>query len=108
MGKKSKRPARAARSVHDRIRAQAEQLRSATTFGVREAAEMPETEALMSAAVSALKAAVPKSFVFEGRAYWLRCELAVRVAIFDTPGSAIPLIRGLSLSTDSAGHVPAH
>ena len=108
MGKPSKRAGREARDVHEAIRADAESLKGAARFGMRDADEFPELAELMHAGREAVAAAVPGSLVFKGRTYWLRARLAVQLDIFAAPGDAAPLVSGLSLSTDDHGHAPGH
>jgi hypothetical protein len=108
MGKQSKRPARAAREIHERIREAAEAMRRSPTFQMRDADEYPEVAALMTACREAVEASVPKSVVFEGRTYWLSVSLNLMLDIFGAPGEARPLIRGATFSTDDFGHRPAH
>lgn len=108
MGKQSKRPGRAARNIHERIKATADGLKAAPGFGVRDADELPELAALLDAGKAAIAAAVPRSFVFEGRTYWLRCCLAVQIDIFSEPGDGAPMVQGFSMSSEGHGHAPGH
>lgn len=108
MGKPSKRPARAAREIHERIREAAETLRNASTFGVRDAEEFPEIAELLTACKKILEAGIPRSVVFEGRTYWLSVRLAAMFDIYASPGETRPLIRGASFSFEEFGHRPGH
>lgn len=108
MGKRSKRPGRATRDVHERIRETADTLHRAPHFRVRDAAELPDVQALMTATMRQIEDAIPASVTFEGVTYWIRCELAARLAIYGEPGTAAPLIEGLAFSSRSAGHQPGH
>lgn len=108
MGKRSKRPGRAAPDLHASIRATAERLSSAPAFGVRDADEVPEVAELLTAARKAIEGAIPKDFEFHGRRYYLRARLALQLDVFDVPGAASPLVRGACLSTEDFGHVPGH
>lgn len=108
MGKRSKRPGRAAPDIHARIKATAEKLNAAPTVGVRDADELPDLAALLEAGREAVASAVPKSFTFKGRTYWLRCRLAVQLDVFSEPGQGSPLVRGVSVSTEDQGHAPGH
>lgn len=108
MGKKSKRPARAARDVHAIIRADAEALKATAESGVYDAEQFPELAALLHAGREAVSAGVPRTMLYKGRNYWLRVRLAVQLDVFAQPGDADPLVRGVSGSTDDYGHAPAH
>jgi hypothetical protein len=108
VGKRSKRQSHAARDVHGAIREAAAALQSSPHVGFRDADELPEVAELMHAARIAVQAGVPRSFVFEGRRYWLRVRLAVQIDVFDSVGAGEPLIRGASLSTEGIGHAPGH
>lgn len=108
MSKKSKRPGRDARTVRDRIRELSTRLHAAPKFGVRDAGEMPDVQALMTHAMRQIEGAIPASMSFEGSTYWIRCELVARLAIYGEPGTAVPLIEGLSFSSNSVGHRPGH
>lgn len=108
MGKHSKRPGRAARSVHDRIRDTAATLHRAPHFGVHDAAEVPDVEASMAATMRQIEDAIPARVTFEGVTYWMRCELVARLAIYGWQRTAAPLIEGLSFSPRSAGLRPGH
>ena len=108
MGKQSKRPGRAARDVHARIKTQADVLRSAPRFGVRDAQDAPELEALMFSARRKIEAAMPTTFEHEGRTYYLRTRLAIQFEIFDAPGAGQALMSGASFSSDEFGHAPGH
>ncbi len=108
MGKRSKRPGRAARDVHSIIREQAEQLRHVPRPGMREAAELPEVAALLDAARRAVEGAIPSALVYEGRRYFLRVRLALQLDVFDSPGAADPLICGATVSSEDFGHAPGH
>lgn len=108
MSKKSKRPPRATRDVHSLIQEQAATLRHSGPHGVRDADTLPEVAALLEAARKAIGAAVPSTFVFEGRIYWLRVCLAAQINVFDGPAKASPLVQCLSLNSDDFGHTPGH
>jgi hypothetical protein len=108
MGKQSKRPGRATRDVHAAIRADAATLKSAATFGVRDADESPELAGLLTAIRKAVAAGVPRFVFFKSRNYWLRVQLTGRLDVFAQPGDAVPLVSGLSLSTEDHGHAPGH
>jgi hypothetical protein len=108
MSKQSKRPGRAARDVHARIREQADAVRRATRFGVRDADETPELAALMTSARRAIEAAMPATFEHEGRTFYLCTRLALQLDIFDTPGTDEPLMRGAVFSAAEFGHAPGH
>ena len=108
MGKRSKRPGRAARDLHAAIREAAAQLNGAKTFSMRDADELPEVAELLAEARKAIEAAIPTGFEFHGRRYYLRSRLALQLDVFDAPGAAVPLVRGMSWSTEDFGHAPGH
>lgn len=108
MSKKSRRPGRAARDAHDRIKAMADALLRSPTFGVRDADETPELAALMNSARRRIEQSLPSSFEHEGRTYYLRTRLALRFDVYDEPGRTTPLLSGMSVSLESFGHAPAH
>lgn len=108
MGKRSKRPGRAARDVHAVIREQAETLKATPRPGMRDADHMPEVAALLAASRQAVESSIPSALVFEGRRCFLRVRLALQLDVFDSPGAADPLVRGATLSLEDFGHVPGH
>ena len=108
MGKQSKRPGRAARDVHARIKVQADALNGAPRVGVRDAAEVPAVAALMMSARRAIEGAMPSTFEHEGRTYYLRTRMVLSFEIFDAPGSAAALARGATISMETFGHAPGH
>lgn len=108
MGKRSKRPNRTAQDLHATIREAAERFNKAPVFGVRGADESPEVAELVAAARTAIEATMPTAFEFHGRRYFLRVRLGLQLDIFDTPGAALPLVRGTSFSFEWVGHAPAH
>lgn len=108
MGKPSKREARASRDVHAAIRAHADRLKAAPVAGLRDAASIPEVDALLRACRTAVEAATPAAVVFEGRRYYLRVRMALQMDVFDMPGAAEPLICGATFSTEGFGHTPGH
>lgn len=108
MGKRSKRPGRAARDVHAVIREQAERLKSAAQAGMRDPDDMPEVAALLAASRAAVESSVPSAVVFEGRRYFLRVRLALQLDVFDSPGAGEPLLQGATMSSEDFGYVPGH
>lgn len=108
MGKRSKRPGRESRDIHDAIREAAELVRRRPAGGMSDAAELPALAALMDAARDAIDARVPSGFEFHGRRYYLRSRLAVQFDIFDGPAAAVPLVCGASFSLKEFGHAPGH
>lgn len=108
MGKRSKRPGRAARDVHAAIREQAERLHAAPAPGIRDAEELPEVAGLLGAARQAVESSIPRSFVHFGRLYYLRVRLALQVDVFDSPAAGFPLVRGATFSCEDFGHAPGH
>lgn len=108
MGKRSKRPGRAARDVHAAIREQAERLRSAPAPGIRDADDVPEVAGLLGAARQAVESGIPRSIVYFGRPYYLRVRLALQVDVFDSPAAALPLVQGATFSSEGFGHAPGH
>lgn len=108
MSKNSKRPGRAARDIHATIRADAERLKAADRFGMRDGTEFPELNALLYAYRDAIAAAVPRSIVFEGRAYYGRARLVMHLDVFAAPGEAEPLAGAMNFSSEGYGHAPGH
>jgi len=108
MSKPSKRPGRAARDIHEAIRRQAAALRAAPVAGASDAELFPAVAELIEACRVAVGDAVPRSIVFEGRAYWLRVRLAFALEVFDSPTAPEPMLRGASYAADLHGHRPGH
>ncbi len=108
MGKRSRRPGRAARDVHKAILDAAALLRDQPAPGALHAADLPEVAALLDAAKSAIGETVPRSFLFEGREYWLSARLVIAMDIFGSSGDSVPLVRGLSFSLTDHGFRPGH
>jgi hypothetical protein len=108
VGKSSRRPGRAARDIHAAIRDHAAALKATPRPGFRDADELPEVAALLSACRAAVEAAIPSAVVFEGRRYFVAARLMVAFDVFDSAGAAEPLIRGASASFETVGHRPGH
>ncbi len=108
MGKRSKRPGRAARDVHAVIREQAAHLKATPGLLISDADDYPECAALLHAARKQVEATIPAAVTFEGRRYWLRVRLALQLEVFDTPGAAEPLLAGATATREGFGHVPGH
>jgi hypothetical protein len=108
MGKRSRRAGRQARDIHAAIRQHAAALRATPRPGFRDADELPEVAALLTACRAAVEAAIPSALVFEGRRYYMAARLLVAFDVFDSPGDAEPLIRGASASFETVGHRPGH
>lgn len=109
MGKRSKRSARVDRDIHAAIRSAAAQLAAVPMPGMSsDLSAYPDLEELLEAASMAVEAAVPTSFAFHGRRYFLRARVATQIEIFDGPGSVAPLVCGAVLSFADVGHVPGH
>lgn len=108
MGKSSKRASRASRDTHAAIRQHAARLKAAPVSGLRRTQAIPEVDALLRACQVAVEEAVPAAVVFEGRRYFLRVRMSLQLDVFDTPGDAEPLIRGVTFSSEGFGHVPGH
>lgn len=108
MGKRSKRPGRAARDLHAVIREQAEHLKAGPGFRISDADTYPECAALLHAGRKHVESSIPAAFVFEGRRYYLRVCLALQLDVFDSPGAADPLVRGATVNAETFGHAPGH
>lgn len=110
-GARRKREPQAAQpvGVHERIQAEAREMREAPAFCLADADETPALAALLESAREATGKTTPTKFVHEGRPYWLRVSIGLaRLEVFDSPGTAKPLVTGLGGSTVSFGHTPAH
>jgi|JI10StandDraft_1071094.scaffolds.fasta_scaffold508755_3 hypothetical protein len=108
MSKRSKRPGREARDVHAIIRADADRLKRMPRHANHTPADMPEVESLMMACRHAVTAATPSTVKFEGRTYWLRVGMLLKLEVFDAPGAAEPLLHGSVFGSDGFGHEPGH
>ena len=108
MGKRSKRPGRAARDVHAVIREQAAHLKATPGLRISDADEFPECAALLHAARHRVESSIPTAVVFEGRRYWIRARLALQLELFDKPGAAEPMLVGATVTHEGFGHVPGH
>ena len=108
MSKKSKRPGREARDIHATIRADAAKLKAAEKFGTHDGAEFAELNALLCAYRDAIETSVPRSIAFEGRAYYGRVRLAIKLDVYAGPGDAEPLASALHFSGEGCGHAPGH
>ena len=108
MSKQSKRPGRAARDIHAAIRADANKLNASTELRAHLGEKFPELNALLEAYQQAVAKSVPSSIVFEGRRYYGRCRLRMILEVFDSPGTADPLVTGVHHSNTDHGHAPGH
>jgi hypothetical protein len=108
VSKKSKRPGRAARDIHATIRADAEALKASPHPRTRDGEDFPELNALLCAYRNAIAAAVPRSIIFEGRAYYGRARLVMHLDVFAGPGESEPLVSAVNLSSEGYGHAPGH
>lgn len=109
MSERPRRKGQANRDVHEVIRATAEEIRSLSDGGLSHAASLPQPVAdLIDTCARAVHGSVPKVCEFEGRRYYLRSAMLLRLDIFDDPASSVPLLRVAVGSPDELGHVPAH
>ena len=109
MGKRSKRSGRADRDVHAVIREQAEWVKRSMRSRPLWRHGIPnELDALCTAACEAVEFAVPPSIEFEGRRYFLRVSLAMKLELFDSPSNIDPLICVVTSSIERFGHAPGH
>jgi hypothetical protein len=108
MSKRSRRPGRAARDVHKAILDGAALLRAQPSPAVRQGSELPELAALLQAARAAIGAAVPRSFTFEGREYWVSARLVVTLDVFGSSSDHEPLVRGMAFDFNDYGFRPGH
>lgn len=93
--------------VHERIRLEAEAVR-ATPLAPADTEHSPALLVLLEAAMLTIEAAVPASFEYEGKRYWLRCRMvAAALDIHDSPAAGSPLV---SVMTEGkwSGHKPGH
>lgn len=105
MSDAAKQTGSAGADVHGRIRAESERLKAAAVFGFHQPQDVPELSALLNAGFDAVAQAVPKRFDYEGRAYWIRCRLAVQLDIYEEPGDRSPMARGAIASAKDCGYV---
>lgn len=108
MGKRSKRPGRAARDVHAVIREQAAHLKATPGLQISDADDYPEAGALLHAARQRVESSIPSAVHFKGRRYWIRVRLALQLEVFDAPGAAEPLLVGATVTHEGFGHAPGH
>ena len=108
MSKTSKRPGRAARDIHATIRADAEALKASPHVRMRNGEDFPELNALLYACRDAVVASLAQSVIFEGRRYFMRCRLTMRLDVFANPGEADPLASAVNFSSEPRGHAPGH
>lgn len=95
--------------VHKRIAAEAEAMRNMPRLGLQPAELTPALSGLLASAFGALTAAVPDTLEHEGRTYYLRVSLPeVRVMLFETATSPMPMTYGIVGSHDEFGHLPYH
>lgn len=106
--KKAARPG-ADEDVHKKISAEAEAMRNMPRLALQPAERTPALSGLLDSAAGALADAVPASFEHLGRTYYLRVSLAmVRVMVFETATSPMPMTYGITGSDDEYGHLPYH
>ena len=91
----------------DQLAQELERLKTQARAGLSGPAHSPATHALIDAALDAAQAAVPVSFEFAGRRWWLRMSLGLSfVEIFESPVDEAPALASFSSSTRMAGHRP--
>jgi hypothetical protein len=113
MGKASnrKRDAQAAPTggVHERIQAEAKQAREAPLPEFRDEDESTALYGLFNAARETAGKSTPIKFIYEGRPYWFRISIGLAlIEVFDSPATAMPLVKSLTNSNDYFGHTPGH
>ena len=94
--------------IHVRIKEHARRLDNACRPGLRDARATPEVRELLEAALEVLGEAVPSSFVFRGRRYWLQAKLTSELQVFAGPAEASPLVAAVNFGRAAHGHRPGH
>jgi hypothetical protein len=108
MSKASKRPGRASRDVHERIKAEADSMRKDGPIEFTSAERFPELARLVESSRQQIGKAVPRTIVHEGRAYYVRVSLAAYVEVFPDPACALPMVRATVMNSEEFGHAPGH
>lgn len=94
--------------VHEAIRVEAAVLASADEPGVAASEKIPQITKLVAAARAAVSAALPPSFNYQGKKYYLSCCVHMAVLeIFASPGAEPPVATTVFGSSDSFGHKTA-
>ena len=108
MGTPPKQSGGDADDAHAAIRDEADKARRLPAGSFSNAKRWPALHPLLTAGRTAVEASIPTSFDHLGRRYFLRVRLAMQLEIFETPGAAVPLIHGASISPEGFGHAPGH
>ncbi|MBL8376996.1 MAG: hypothetical protein JNM79_03945 [Burkholderiales bacterium] len=93
--------------VHERIRIEAEELRSLDGGDFSDVDRRPALRALFAAAMERIEAGLPAVIDYQGQRYWLRVRVLADIAIHASPGDALPMAGALSAGS-WRGHRPGH
>lgn len=108
MSKRTRRPARSNRDIHQAIRDAAIEVRSMPEEGFAPVASV-ELADLLRAALQAVESAAPSTLEHHGKTYRIRTQLAkLHILVFDSVETATPLVTGRAFSTCWTGHAPGH
>lgn len=89
--------------IHEMTRAEAIAARHHRR--VVNSSDLPLTNDLIDAAAAAMRRALPASFMFKGRRYYLKTSIGLaRLEVFDKPAAADPMITAITGSMASSGH----
>lgn len=111
MGKASNRKSKQRSAAHQMICVENAEMaeRAKRKLVVRDAEDMPATEALLKSATGALTGRIPATFVHEGETYYMRASIGlVRLEIFDNPATEKPITQALHSGFEVFGHKPGH
>ncbi len=93
--------------VHERIRLEAESLRTCEGANYSEIDERPALRALLQSATDRIEGTISASFEHHGRVYFMAVRLAwVELGIHATPDDATPLVHVFTEGGRWRGHRP--
>jgi hypothetical protein len=99
--------------VHERIAEMSKALRAAAAAKkgpmLMLPSQAPELDALLLAALDAIKVAAPPTIEFAGRTYFLRVGVSfAAVDVYQNAGDELPVVEGVGQVGDPAGARPGH
>ena len=96
-----------AQDVHDRIRLEADAVRTGNGAHYSEIDKRPALRALLQSATDRIEGAVSASFEHEGKVYFMCVRLAsVEIGIHATPDEAAPFVHVFTEGGGWCGHRP--